>query len=65
MDKKLEHLIREASASQGSPVGMQFTLRVLEDHPDHLDISIEREHSYGESVDIAVTGNQVLIYNEN
>jgi hypothetical protein len=66
MNRTLETVIRDqAAAHQDSPVGMQFTVRVLEDHPDHLDVYIRPENLDGETVDFAIAGDTITIYKED
>jgi hypothetical protein len=63
MFKTLEETIREKASKQGL-VGSQFTVRVLEDHPDHLDVSLVAEPFNGDTVDFGIQGNDIIPYEE-
>jgi len=64
MSKTLEQFIRDVLES--SPEEKHFIMRVLDIHPDHLDVSI-RSHEFlgeGDTVDFAIAGNQCAPYEE-
>jgi hypothetical protein len=63
MSKTLEKVIRD-NAKQGL-VGSQFVIRVLEDHGDHINVYIRPEDQDGETFDFAITGNEIMPYEED
>ena len=62
MNKTLEQALRD-NALDGL-VGSQFVVRIMAVHDDHLDVYVRPENRDGETVDFAISGNEVTPYDQ-